>query len=157
MVHRLVANLYSNAVHEDNFFVSSTTGFLTSPKVRIRLVRDNEGVRIIFRDAGKGMSPETLARVRGVLADPNYPRFTTKEQTGGLMHGRGLRTIRRMCEALGASITVESRLQNATVPDAAREFVTTFTITLPAELPAHATEPSAAAPPAPGAEDADRE
>lgn len=65
--------------------------------VRISGVREDGGSRVIIRDDGPGMDPATLARVQ-------QPFVTTRASGTGL----GLPLARRLIEAHGASLDIES-------------------------------------------------
>ena len=74
------------------------------------------GVRLMLIDTGKGMSPEVLARVF-------RPFFSTKPGGTGL----GLATARKIIEAHGGAIDVQSEVGRGTK----------FTIRLPAVSQPH--------------------
>jgi signal transduction histidine kinase len=91
---------------------------------RVELVADGDGkeVRIAVRDTGDGIAPEALPR----LFEPFF-RGTTRP--GGF--GIGLKTVKRLVDAHGGRISVQSQPGSGSV----------FTVTLPA-----APGPGAAAP-----------
>lgn len=100
---------------------------------RIRVDLSEEGVEAVIRvrDNGRGMTSATLARVRGVLDGTWNEVFTTKATSEGLQHGRGFRIIRRLSQAIGAAVTIDSRPQDPQVSEEERQFVTTLTSRLP--------------------------
>lgn len=71
-----------------------------SGTLRVRAVREGEGVLVEIADSGPGIPPEVLGKIFD-------PFFTTKEVGKGT--GLGLETARRIVEAHGGSIRVESR------------------------------------------------
>jgi signal transduction histidine kinase len=76
----------------------------------IASTRSAGNVHITFKDTGEGMTTETLANLWS-------PLYTTKAKGMGF----GLAIVKRLVEAHGGSITVESKLGKGS----------TFTITLP--------------------------
>ncbi|MBM3254433.1 MAG: GHKL domain-containing protein, partial [Candidatus Omnitrophica bacterium] len=92
-------------------------------------------VVIKVSDNGVGMSEETIERFRrGAIGE----ELTTKYRESGIIHGMGLYIVRRIVEAHGGSIDVESELLKGA----------TFTIRLPIAQPTLAPAVSAAAIPA---------
>lgn len=80
--------------------------------LEIRSRQTGENVEFTFTDTGQGMSEQTMAKI-------SMPLFTTKAQGMGF----GLAICKRIVDAHGGKITVESTLGKGT----------TFTITLPIE------------------------
>jgi signal transduction histidine kinase len=80
--------------------------------LEIRSIQTNGNVEIAFSDNGMGISEETIAKLF-------TPLFTTKAQGMGF----GLAICKRIVEAHGGKITVESVVGKGT----------TFTVTLPVE------------------------
>jgi two-component system sensor histidine kinase HydH len=80
-------------------------------ELTIQAARDDGGVRLILIDTGQGMSPETAAKAF-------QPFFTTRPGGSGL----GLATTRKIVEAHGGAIEVQSEAGHGTK----------FTIRLPA-------------------------
>jgi len=99
-MRRVFLNLVQNAVD-----AMSDGGTL-----KISSTKSGDNVRITFKDTGEGMTAETMAKLWS-------PLFTTKA-TG---MGFGLPVARRLVEAHGGSINVESKLGKGS----------TFTLTLP--------------------------
>jgi signal transduction histidine kinase len=73
-------------------------------RVEARAERQEGGVSILVRDTGRGMSPETLARV-------GTPFFTTREQGTGL----GVTLARAVAVQHGGGLTFESEPGRGTV------------------------------------------
>ncbi|HEU4741362.1 MAG TPA: ATP-binding protein [Meiothermus sp.] len=71
-----------------------------SGTLRVRAVREGEGVLVEIRDSGPGIPPELRAKIFD-------PFFTTKEVGRGT--GLGLETVRRIVEHHKGSIQVESQ------------------------------------------------
>lgn len=86
-IEQLLMNLLINAAH------ASQDGGV----IRISVLRDNESVRLIVQDWGKGMSPQVRDRAF-------EPFFTTKARGSGL----GLSICRRIAETNGADMKIES-------------------------------------------------
>jgi PAS domain S-box-containing protein len=99
-MRRVFLNLTANA-----FDAMPKGGTLT-----IASTRSAGNVHITFKDTGEGMTTETLANLWS-------PLYTTKAKGMGF----GLAIVKRLVEAHGGSITVESKLGQGS----------TFTITLP--------------------------
>lgn len=97
---RVLVNLITNAVD-----AMPKGGTLT-----IASTRSGDNVRVAFRDTGEGMTTETLARIWS-------PLFTTKAKGIGL----GIPIAKRLVEAHGGSISVETKLGKGS----------TFTVKLP--------------------------
>jgi signal transduction histidine kinase len=76
----------------------------------IASTRSGDNVHITFKDTGEGMTTETLAKLWS-------PLYTTKAKGMGF----GLAVAKRLVEAHGGSINVESKLGKGS----------TFTVTLP--------------------------
>lgn len=99
-VHVVVGNLISNALrHSDP----------DGPPVRVGLVRVGGDVTITVKDCGVGIAEEDLARV----FEPFYrvDRSRSKD-TGG--YGIGLSLVKRIVEAHGGTIDVDSRVGQGT-------------------------------------------
>jgi signal transduction histidine kinase len=99
-MRRVFLNLTANAVD-----AMPKGGTLT-----IASTRSGENVHITFKDTGEGMTTETLAKLWS-------PLFATKAKGMGL----GLPIAKRLVEAHGGAISVESKLGEGS----------TFTVTLP--------------------------
>jgi signal transduction histidine kinase len=111
----IVGNLADNAVKH------MPPGARRERRVELIAESGDREVRILVRDTGSGIAPEALPR----LFDPFF-RATTRP--GGF--GIGLRTVKRLVDAHGGRIAVESQQGDGSV----------FTVTLPS-----APRPSAAA------------
>ncbi|HEY0095835.1 MAG TPA: PAS domain-containing sensor histidine kinase, partial [Archangium sp.] len=92
--------------------------------VRVHVSRVEERARLTVRDEGIGIAPEHLPRIFG-----RFERAVSERHYGGL--GLGLYMTRRLVEALGGTVHVES------TPGAG----TTFTVELPLRPPARGGPP----------------
>ena len=92
--------------------------------VRVHVSRVEERARLTVRDEGIGIAPEHLPRIFG-----RFERAVSERHYGGL--GLGLYMTRRLVEALGGTVHVES------TPGAG----TTFTVELPLGPPAEGSRP----------------
>ena len=99
-IEQLLINLIINAAH-----ASSNGGI-----IQLRITGDSSRVKLVVKDQGKGMTPEVRDRAF-------EPFFTTKAKGTGL----GLSICRRIAEAHGGDIELESRIRDGT----------TVTVTLP--------------------------
>jgi CheY-like chemotaxis protein/anti-sigma regulatory factor (Ser/Thr protein kinase) len=126
-VRQVLFNLLSNAAK-----------FTERGLIRLEVRRHAEGGsdRITFRvvDSGIGMTPEQMARLFQPFTQADA---ATARTYGGT--GLGLAISRRFCRMMGGELAVESAPGRGS----------TFTVTLPAEVPAPAAEPSPAAVAAP--------
>ncbi len=116
-VRTLMENLLSNAIKyggEDG-------------RVTVSAAADERGIRVAIRDRGPGIPEAELPRI----FEPFYRGSRAHGNVGGM--GLGLSLVRRIVDALGGSIAVESRLREGT----------TFIVTLP-----RAPEPAGEAGPA---------
>jgi predicted ATPase/signal transduction histidine kinase len=104
-LEQVVTNLLSNAVK-----------FGEGKPIEVSLGQEGGLARLVVKDAGIGISPQLQARIFD-----RFQRAVSSEHYGGL--GLGLYISRRIVEAHGGSIRVESR------PDAG----STFTVELPVE------------------------
>ena len=86
---RVVASLVKNAF-------DATPG---AESVAVDIARHGDAVRLIVKDAGRGMPADVLSRA-------GEPFFTTKEPGRGL--GLGLFLARLFAERIGGSLTLES-------------------------------------------------
>lgn len=102
---RLVGNLLENAVK-----YTPAGGSVT-----VTLAREERSARMDFADTGIGIAPDALPHV----FDEFYRAGNAKQQSEGT--GLGLTLVRRIVEALGGTIAVESTLGTGT----------TFTLRLP--------------------------
>jgi len=109
-MQRVFVNVIKNAVE-----AMPTGGTLT-----ILSTRTNSHLRIAFKDTGEGMTKETIEKIWS-------PLFTTKPSGIGL----GLPIVKRLVEAHGGSIIVESEPGKGS----------TFTVTIPINRQLEATEP----------------
>jgi signal transduction histidine kinase len=87
-----------------NLMANSLEACEAGGRVEARAERREGGVSIIVRDTGRGMSPETLARV-------GTPFFTTREQGTGL----GVTLARAVAVQHGGGLTFESEPGRGTV------------------------------------------
>jgi PAS domain S-box-containing protein len=92
--------------------------------VRVHVSRVGDRARLTVRDEGIGIAPEHLTRIFG-----RFERAVSERHYGGL--GLGLYMTRRLVEALGGTVHVES------TPGAG----TTFTVELPLRPPAVGSRP----------------
>ena len=102
--------------------------FTEGGRIALAARREEEGRRLIFdvRDSGIGMTAEQLER----LFQPfTHADASTTRKYGGT--GLGLTISRRFSQLMGGDITVDSRPGEGT----------TFTVTLPAEVPKVAAQP----------------
>jgi two-component system, OmpR family, sensor histidine kinase SenX3 len=116
-VRTLMENLLSNAIKYGG----------ENGRVTVSAAADERGVRIAIRDRGPGIPEAELPRI----FEPFYRGSRAYGNVGGT--GIGLSLVRRIVDALGGQIDVESRPREGT----------TFTVTLP-----RATEPAGEAGPA---------
>ncbi len=96
-------NLLSNALR-----YTTTGGY-----IRLSATEGKHAVQFSVADTGRGIEPERLSRI--------FERFNSADGDGT---GLGLSLVRRLVEAHGGQVAVDSRLQAGT----------TFTFTLPATL-----------------------
>ena len=99
-IMRVFVNLIRNAI--DSMPQNGT--------LEITSCKTNEYIQIVFADTGKGISEEVLPKIF-------TPLFTTKAQGMGF----GLAICKRIIEAHGGTIKVETKVNRGT----------TFTVTLP--------------------------
>jgi PAS domain S-box-containing protein len=99
-MRRVLVNLIRNAVD----------AMPSGGTLRITSRESNDNLELIIADTGEGMTSETLERLWS-------PLYTTKSKGIGL----GLPTVKRLVEAHGGSITVETKPSKGS----------TFTVTLP--------------------------
>ena len=116
-VRTLMENLLSNAIKYGG----------ENGRVTVSAAADERGVRVAIRDRGPGIPEAELPRI----FEPFYRGSHAHGNVGGT--GIGLSLVRRIVDALGGQIDVESRPREGT----------TFTVTLP-----RATEPAGEAGPA---------
>lgn len=102
---RVITNLVKNAIQ-------SIPEEQESKQVQVNVFRDNEDVKIMVKDNGKGISSENKARIF-------EPKFTTKSSGMGL----GLAIIKNIIENYNGTITFESEENKGT------EFLVSFPIT----------------------------
>lgn len=102
---RVITNLVKNAIQ-------SIPEEQESKQVQVNVFRDNEEVKIMVKDNGKGISSENKARIF-------EPKFTTKSSGMGL----GLAIIKNIIENYNGTITFESEENKGT------EFLVSFPIT----------------------------
>jgi PAS domain S-box-containing protein len=93
-----------------NLTVNAVDAMPKGGTLTIGSTRSGDNVHITFKDTGEGMTTETLAKLWS-------PLFTTKAKGMGL----GMAIAKRLVEAHGGSINVESKLGKGS----------TFTVTLP--------------------------
>ncbi len=96
-MRQVIENLLRNAVE-------SLTGPLESNQVGIETRAEEGAVVIGIRDTGVGIAPEDLERV--------FEPFHTSKTSGS---GLGLPVVRRIVEAHGGSVRIESRLGEGTL------------------------------------------
>jgi signal transduction histidine kinase len=72
-------------------------------KLTVRLLRKDDSTFVTVEDTGVGISKEAMGKLF-------TPLFTTKAKGQGF----GLVTVKRMIEALGGSVTVESEVNKGT-------------------------------------------
>jgi signal transduction histidine kinase len=87
-----------------NLMANALEACASGARVEAKAERRQEAVHIIVRDTGRGMSPETLARV-------GTPFFTTREQGTGL----GVTLARGVAQQHGGTLTFESEVGQGTV------------------------------------------
>jgi signal transduction histidine kinase len=99
-IRAVVGNLVTNALrHSDP----------AGPAVHVSVAQAGHDVRIVVRDRGVGIAEEDLPRV----FEPFYRVDQSRSKdTGG--YGIGLSLVKRIVEAHGGAITVESRLGEGT-------------------------------------------
>ena len=100
MMRRVLTNLILNAVQ----------AMPRGGKLTVRVSKSGETILISVRDTGRGIPDEILPKLFN-------PLFTTKTRGQGL----GLATCKRLVEAHGGTITVESQVGKGT----------TFTVNMP--------------------------
>lgn len=100
MMRRVLTNLFLNAVQ----------AMPRGGKLTVRVSKSGETILISVRDTGRGIPDEILPKLFN-------PLFTTKTRGQGL----GLATCKRLVEAHGGTITVESQVGKGT----------TFTVNMP--------------------------
>lgn len=100
-----------------NLMLNAQQAMPSGGELTIQAAREADGVSLSMIDTGQGMSAEVQAKVF-------RPFFSTK--SGGC--GLGLPTVRKIVEAHGGTITVQSAIERGTK----------FTLTLPCESPAMA-------------------
>jgi len=93
-----------------NLTVNAVDAMPKGGALTIASIRSGDNVHIIFKDTGEGMTTETLAKLWS-------PLFTTKAKGMGF----GMPIAKRLVEAHGGSISVETKLGKGS----------TFTVTLP--------------------------
>jgi two-component system NtrC family sensor kinase len=95
-VGQVFMNLLVNACHaiEERLASDPTPGV-----IEVRMFSDPSELRVVIRDNGCGMSPETLSRL-------NEPFFTTKNSDRGT--GLGMGIVRRILESHGGRLEVDS-------------------------------------------------
>ena len=102
---RVITNLVKNAIQ-------SIPEEQTNKQVQVDVFREDENVKIIVKDNGKGISEENKDRIF-------EPKFTTKSSGMGL----GLAIIKNIIENYNGTITFESDENNGTI------FMVSFPIT----------------------------
>jgi len=112
-LEQVLSNLLSNAVK----FSSS------GAKVTVRLAADRDGVLLRVEDEGQGIPPDELEK----LFKP-FSRTSVRATAGEASTGLGLAIVRKLVEAHGGRIGVESELGRGS----------TFSVRLPCAPPAHA-------------------
>jgi signal transduction histidine kinase len=95
-----------------NLIANAVESISRQGEVSLSLSREGKLFRIVIRDTGSGMSPETIARIFD-------PYFSTKDSGTGL----GLPIVKRIVEEHGGTIRVASELRSGT----------TVTVEFPAE------------------------
>jgi signal transduction histidine kinase len=87
----------------DNF-ISNALKF-SSPGTTITLLVQGKGLvgKVLVKDQGPGLTPEDLDRVFG-----EYARLSARPTAGEASVGLGLSLVKRMAEAMGGSVGVES-------------------------------------------------
>ncbi len=118
--------------------ISNASKFTERGVIGLRVVREESGGRawVVFdvSDTGIGMTPEQM----GKLFQPfSQAEASTARRYGGT--GLGLALSRRFCQMMGGDVSVVSEPGRGS----------TFTIRLPAEVPAAEAEPAARARPRP--------
>ncbi len=105
--------------------LSNSSKFTTQGTVALTVARKDGGITFTVRDTGKGMTKEQCSRLfeRFYQADDS-----TRRQQGGT--GIGLAITRGLIDLMGGQVQVESQVGVGT----------TFTVQLPAELPAGRAE-----------------
>ena len=101
----MITNLVKNAIQ-------SIPEEQTNKQVQVDVFREDENVKIIVKDNGKGISEENKDRIF-------EPKFTTKSSGMGL----GLAIIKNIIENYNGTITFESDENNGTI------FMVSFPIT----------------------------
>jgi signal transduction histidine kinase len=119
MLRRIVQNLLANAVH-----------YTESGGVLLAARRRGEQVWIEIWDTGPGIAPQERERIF-----EEFQRGSASERSGGAGFGLGLAIVRRMSEALGHELTLQSRIGHGS----------RFTVIADYAAPISLSEPSAAA------------
>lgn len=119
MLRRIVQNLLANAVH-----YTERGGVLLAAR------RRGEQVRIEVWDTGPGIAPQERERIF-----EEFQRGSASERSGGAGFGLGLAIVRRMSEALGHELILQSRIGRGS----------RFTVIADYAAPISLSEPSAAA------------
>jgi two-component system nitrogen regulation sensor histidine kinase NtrY len=102
---RVVTNLVKNSIQ-------SIPKDIANPKINVKVVSENNSVKITVEDNGSGIADDTKSKIF-------EPKFTTK--TSGM--GLGLAMVKNIVETFNGSITFTSQLGEGT----------TFTVTFPKE------------------------
>jgi signal transduction histidine kinase len=92
-LRRIMTNLVNNAIQ----------AMPNGGKLTVRLLRKDDSTFVTVEDTGVGISKEAMGKLF-------TPLFTTKAKGQGF----GLVTVKRMIEALGGSVTVESEVNKGT-------------------------------------------
>ena len=122
--------------------LSNAAKFTADGRITLRVRRDGDALAFAVADTGIGMTAEQLGRLFERFAQADE---TTTRRFGGT--GLGLALTRAFARLLGGDVAVDSR------PNAG----TTFTLRLPADLPAGEAEPPAEAQPSPAGTGAERQ
>ncbi|WNG58345.1 PAS domain-containing protein [Archangium gephyra] len=112
-LEQVITNLLSNAIR-----------YGAGRPIHVRTEAEGDRVRLVVRDQGAGIPPEAQARLFDKFG--KFERSPSERHAGGL--GLGLYITRRLVEALGGHIRMESRLGEGS----------TFTVELPRSPPADA-------------------
>jgi signal transduction histidine kinase len=119
MLRRIVQNLLANAAH-----YTETGGVLLAAR------RRGDSVAIEVWDTGPGIAVQERSRIFD-----EFQRGAASERSGGVGFGLGLAIVRRMSEALGHDLTLQSWVERGS----------RFSITAPYAASQSKTEPSTAA------------
>ena len=114
----LDADLFKQALL--NLLLNAQQAMPDAGEITLQAARDGEGVSLSVIDTGKGMTPEVAAKVF-------RPFFSTRPGGSGL----GLATTRKIVEAHGGTIAVQSEVGRGSK----------FTLRLPAPPPGPASTP----------------